>query len=271
MLAREGYTFSGWYNGSTKFDFSTKVTEDLNLVANWKANEYTVTWVTAKETINETYEYGTTPSFSGSTAKDADETYTYTFTGWDNEVTTVTGNTTYTAVFEETLRKYTVNFVVDGETITAKVSYGTVMTAPPLTKDGYTLNGWYTDTNGDVTLNFAAVSGSRNSRDRNRTITITEEEGTKIVSITVTGEGTNDGIIDVPGTDNPTVSSNSYTVDGKASGLFGREIAKVEGSYTYTTTITYYKYIEDSEGNRVYETDANGDKVLYTAEFTSIF
>lgn len=33
---REGYTFLGWYNGTTAFDFSTKVTKNITLTAKWK-------------------------------------------------------------------------------------------------------------------------------------------------------------------------------------------------------------------------------------------
>lgn len=33
--AREGYTFDGWYNGQTKYDFSTPVTENITLKAKW--------------------------------------------------------------------------------------------------------------------------------------------------------------------------------------------------------------------------------------------
>lgn len=32
---RDGYTFNGWYNGNTPFDFSTLITADLTLTAHW--------------------------------------------------------------------------------------------------------------------------------------------------------------------------------------------------------------------------------------------
>jgi uncharacterized repeat protein (TIGR02543 family) len=32
---RSGYTFLGWYNGSTKYNFSTKVTKNITLTAKW--------------------------------------------------------------------------------------------------------------------------------------------------------------------------------------------------------------------------------------------
>ena len=33
-----GYTFAGWYNGDSQWDFSTPVTEDVTLVAKWTAD-----------------------------------------------------------------------------------------------------------------------------------------------------------------------------------------------------------------------------------------
>ncbi|WP_165776764.1 InlB B-repeat-containing protein [Bifidobacterium simiarum] len=35
---RNGYSFTGWYNGNTKYDFSTPVTSDLKLTARWAKN-----------------------------------------------------------------------------------------------------------------------------------------------------------------------------------------------------------------------------------------
>lgn len=36
---KEGYTFVGWKNGDETFDFSTEITEDTVLIAEWKENE----------------------------------------------------------------------------------------------------------------------------------------------------------------------------------------------------------------------------------------
>lgn len=36
---RDGYTFAGWYNGDTEYDFDTPVTSDLTLTAQWTENE----------------------------------------------------------------------------------------------------------------------------------------------------------------------------------------------------------------------------------------
>ena len=41
-----GHTFTGWYNGETKWDFSKPVTEPMNLVAGWQLSEYKIEYVT---------------------------------------------------------------------------------------------------------------------------------------------------------------------------------------------------------------------------------
>ncbi|MCD8048489.1 MAG: leucine-rich repeat protein [Clostridia bacterium] len=38
-MSREGYTFLGWYNGSSKYDFSSFVTSDITLTAKWEDEE----------------------------------------------------------------------------------------------------------------------------------------------------------------------------------------------------------------------------------------
>ena len=64
---------------------------------------YTVTWKNWDGTVPETDEdvvEGTTPEYNGTTPTRADdETYTYTFVGWDKELTAVTEDATYTATF----------------------------------------------------------------------------------------------------------------------------------------------------------------------------
>ena len=42
--SRAGYDLIGWYNGDQEWDFSAPVTESMNLTANWKAVEYTITY-----------------------------------------------------------------------------------------------------------------------------------------------------------------------------------------------------------------------------------
>ena len=51
--AKTGYTFGGWYNGETAFDFATPITADTSLKAKWTANTYKVTLVVKGDTAED--------------------------------------------------------------------------------------------------------------------------------------------------------------------------------------------------------------------------
>ncbi len=118
--AQYTYTFAGWDNEIAA------VTGDVTYTAQYNktVNEYTVTWIVDGVTTTETYAYGATPSYKGTTDKTPDAEYTYTFAGWDTEIATVTGNATYTAQYNKTVNKYTVTWIVDGVTTTETYAYG---------------------------------------------------------------------------------------------------------------------------------------------------
>ena len=154
-----GHTFKGWYdNEGLTGDPVTAIggteTGNKEYWAKWEANTYPVTLNTNGGTINSgkvtSYTYGT-----GAALPTADDmTYTgYTFKGWyDNEsltgspVTAIgdteTGNKEYWAKW--TINQYTITVKPEnGEAdITITQDYGTPITAPTLTRDGYQFNGW---------------------------------------------------------------------------------------------------------------------------------
>ena len=142
------YEFSGWYPEIKE------VTGDQTYEATFSplTNSYMITWVVDDNTTTESYEYGKTPVFKGSTDKAADAQYTYTFTGWSPEITSVTGNATYTATYSKTLNKYTITFVDEnGTTVldTQEVEYGSMPeyagdtpTKAATDKYTYTFTGW---------------------------------------------------------------------------------------------------------------------------------
>ncbi len=96
--AQYTYTFNGWDKTLAV------VTENATYTAQFESalRTYTVTWIVDGVETEDTVAYGETPVFDGTPVKEADNEYTYTFSGWDKEVVAVTGNVTYTAEFEQT-------------------------------------------------------------------------------------------------------------------------------------------------------------------------
>lgn len=105
--AQYTYTFSGWSSEVVS------VTGDATYVAQYSTtvNHYTVTWNVDGNITTEEYAYGETPTFKGSTAKSADAQYTYTFTGWSPNVTSVSGDVTYTAIYSSATNKYLIRWL----------------------------------------------------------------------------------------------------------------------------------------------------------------
>ena len=125
---KTGYTFAGWESEIP----GTMPAKDLTIKAKWTVNKYTVTWKNWDGTVLKTEEnvsYGTIPEYNGEIpTKVGDAQYTYTFKGWSQEIAAVTGDTEYTAVFEQTVNTYTVTWKNwDGSLIYAEeADYGTV-------------------------------------------------------------------------------------------------------------------------------------------------
>ena len=73
---------------------------------------------------------GSKPSAPSNPTRAQDIQYTYTFSGWDPAVDNITSDTTYTAQFTATKRKYTINFVnYDNSPLeTKEVEYGIIPT-----------------------------------------------------------------------------------------------------------------------------------------------
>lgn len=80
---KEGYTFIGWYNGESEWNFADAVTEALTLTAKWTANRYTITFKPENggEDIVITQDYGTAITAPANPTKTG-----YTFAGWDKTI-----------------------------------------------------------------------------------------------------------------------------------------------------------------------------------------
>ena len=149
--AQYAYSFIGWdSNGDGVADEITAIQNNTTYVAIFSntVKSYEVVWVVnGVQSEPQTYTYGSMPTYSGSPTKPSDAQYDYTFVGWDSEISAVTKDTTYTAVFEAVIRKYDVTTIVDGVSSTQKVEYGSipVLTTPSKESDAqyhYSFIGW---------------------------------------------------------------------------------------------------------------------------------
>lgn len=90
--------------------------------------EYEVTFETNSGIIlnTQTLKYGETPEFTPNMSQFTDAQYYYHFTGWDQEIVPVTGDTTYTTTFDTELRYYDVLFRDNDGTVLDQqsVAYG---------------------------------------------------------------------------------------------------------------------------------------------------
>lgn len=131
---REGYKFTGWDKSFTY------VMSDLVITAQYKINQYTVTFVDWDGTPLY-YNY----PFYGESAQAPSDPYRegYIFTGWDKDYTNVKSDMTVTAQYE--VERHVVSFLDWDGTVLKRdtVDYGTTATAPENpTREGYVFLGW---------------------------------------------------------------------------------------------------------------------------------
>ncbi len=225
--AQYTYTFEGWNKTPVA------VTGDVTYTATYSStvNKYTITWIVDGKTAKtESVEYGKTPAFGSIPTKQGDAQYSYTFKEWTPEVSAVSGDATYTAVFTQTVKKYTITWVVNGKTTTEQVEYGTVpaftgsTVKAPTNTTVYTFAGW------DNTP--VAVTG-------NATYTATYTESVRLYTITwiVDGKETTEKY-EYNATPSFKGSTNKPSTEGASYEFTGwdKTIAKVTADATYTAT-----------------------------------
>lgn len=161
------YTFAGWDNKETL------VTKDITYTATYTytVNKYKITFANEDGTVLQTgeIEYGKFPVYEKDTpTKAATVQETFTFAGWDKEISKVTGDTVYTATYTSkpitkdsiNYKYFTVAFVTNGgsEIVSQLVAEGGVAFKPeePL-RERYTFGGWYIDAALTKPFSFATV------------------------------------------------------------------------------------------------------------------
>ena len=134
---KEHYTFTGWYyfgeslSGYTLFPFDKMPIGDVNVIAFWSPNKYTITFKNEDGTVlyekqftyltelNENHYQGETPT------KAPTNTVEFTFSGWTPELAVVEGDATYTALYSSATRLYTIRWLNDDSSVikTDKLEY----------------------------------------------------------------------------------------------------------------------------------------------------
>ena len=283
--AQYTYTFKGWDPEIEEVSGSATYTATYTE----KLNQYTVKFVNYDGTVlqSETLDYGTTPSFKGENpSKTSTSQYSYTFTGWDSELSIVTGDKVYTAVYSSAVNSYNISFVNDDNTVlqSTNVLYGEtpVYTGSTPTKEAtaeftYTFAGWspaITMVEGAQTYT-ATYTSVKNQYE----VIFQNEDGTELQRSNVTY-----GETPVYGGATPTkaaTAENTYTFAG-----WSPAITAVEGAQTYTATYSSVKnqyeiIFQNEDGTELQRSNVTyGETPVYagatptkaaTAEFTYTF
>ena len=177
---KANYIFAGWYKGSSKWDFSTPITSDLNLTAKWEpdltncahknANEddycdicnerlkFGVTYKDGTETLTLSSKYSSYSILDSEFTLPQPTKSHYQFLGWfedellTKQVTSIDvtkgGDVTLYASFAPV--EYKIEYNLNGGKNASGNPSSFTVSDLPLTllapdKEGYTFEGWYTD------------------------------------------------------------------------------------------------------------------------------
>ena len=210
--AQYTYTFEGWRADGEKTVYTGELPTVTGAVTykavyNETVNTYTVTWNLwdGKTIYSESIPYGTLPEYNAdkhgdiaALAHQANAEWTYTFQGWNPEITEVTGDITYTAILAKTKTTYTVTWMLDNKTEidTTTVEHGATPTHDDVVKlkdnyKEYRFTGW-ADSSGKLLTSETKIYGNTTyyaqfeTNDRIYTISFDTGGGTAVDQITGT-------------------------------------------------------------------------------------
>ena len=196
-LKDDHYHFEGWGYDSHHHAEAThtfKIEKNMNIDAQFNANEYTIT-VVANPAEGGTVTGGGKAVYLTLATLKAEPNEGYEFTGWEDDGTApaerqveVQGDATYTAFFA--LKQLTVIFMVGEEKVQEDIiQYGQHVLSPAAnpTKEGYTFVGWKSSVTGNV-LTPAEVDAAIVTEDVTYTAEFKANPGTGIDQ-TLDGEG----------------------------------------------------------------------------------
>lgn len=250
------YNFRGW----DKEIVAVTETVTYKAIVDSVLNKYKVVFKNydGKVLKDSTYEYGTS---AGKIAKPATPTrtemagYAYTFKDWNPKVADVTGDATYTAVFDSTVLKYTITFVNGTEKLqTEMMTYGSMPKyngSAPTRKSTvgftYTFKGW-TPEIAEVTssVTYKAVFDSAANKFR----VVFKNYNGNIIRDSSYAYGTAANVIKPSNPTRQMTAKYSYTFKG-----WNPAVAAVTGEATYIAVF-------DSIVRKFIVTFKNGDQKL---------
>lgn len=185
--AQYTYTFKGWKPGIVPVTGEATYTADYDSVV----NKYVITFKNEDGSVFDvdTFAYGDMPYPDpnlGNPTKDPDGSNTYTFAGWTPSLSTVSGNTEYTATFTTSQITYTVTLTSDSEfgnvtgNGTYPAGYNLTITATP-NDDCWEFDHW-SDGDTQAVRTFIVnnnVTLTAYFRQKKFTITINSDDTTK--------------------------------------------------------------------------------------------
>ncbi len=161
---KANYEFTGWSNGETTKTIIFNITEDTNVYPEYVSTLITVTFNPNGGTVDETTRsvnketaIGELPTPTAQAGKDFDAWYTE-LTGGTKVTSSYIVNNNITIYARYTDQTFTITFDTDGGTSVDNqtITYGNKVTKPTTnpTKEGYTFDDWYTDTNYNTLFDF---------------------------------------------------------------------------------------------------------------------
>ena len=228
------YIFAGW--DSDVVDCDGNATYTATYTSSYI--NYTVIFKDWNGTVlsTKTYHYGDKVTAPADPTKAADNTYTYTFAGWNKEVVNCVGSATYTATYDSTFIDYTVIFVdEDGAEISKKTyHWGEEVTAPAdPTKAAdntytYAFKGW--DNEVVNCAGDATYTATYTPTYINYTVVFKNWNGDVLSTKTY-----HYGDVVIAPTDPTKAADNTYTY---AFAGWDKEVVDCAGNATYTATYT---------------------------------
>ena len=183
---KDHYHFVSWTENSeevsTDAEYTFTVDKDRNLTANFELDTFTIAFVNDDGTPLQSgsVAYGETPSYTGEApTKQSAPEYTYTFAAWSPEITSVTGEATYTATYDKTPVDYKLTWVIDSENYKNEtIPFGSNVSAPEVDeKAGYTF-AWVDEIPETMPAQDVTINGKYTAIKY--TATFVKEDGTEL-------------------------------------------------------------------------------------------